>query len=241
MANKIVIKHSSELGKIPLVSDLDYGELAINYKDGSLYYKTTDDIIKNILLHPWLVKTSNYTTSNGERIIANTSGGQFTVKLPASPNIGDYVQITDGSDFHSINLAIDGNGSTVENINDIILLDIKGSTYEFIYSGSTWQITATTGAQLPFVNYNVTTVSTNYAIQTTDRLIVVNSVLDTNLTLPLASDVAGQSYQIKNININKVTILPSGSDTIDGNSNLVIQYQYSSVILASTGYSWAIF
>lgn len=42
MPNKIVLKKSSVASKVPLVGDLDYGELAINYADGKLYYKKAD-------------------------------------------------------------------------------------------------------------------------------------------------------------------------------------------------------
>ncbi len=39
MANKITIKKSSVANKAPTVNDLDWGELAINYTDGKLFYK----------------------------------------------------------------------------------------------------------------------------------------------------------------------------------------------------------
>ena len=39
MANNIILKKSSVAAKIPLTSDLAYGELALNYQDGKLYYK----------------------------------------------------------------------------------------------------------------------------------------------------------------------------------------------------------
>lgn len=45
MANKIILKKSSEAAKIPTTSDLDYGELAINYTDGKLYYKKSNNTI----------------------------------------------------------------------------------------------------------------------------------------------------------------------------------------------------
>ncbi len=46
MANKIILKKSSVTTKIPLVTDLDYGELALNYADGRLYFKTDTNEIK---------------------------------------------------------------------------------------------------------------------------------------------------------------------------------------------------
>lgn len=42
MANSIILKKSSVPAKVPLVGDLQYGELALNYADGKLYYKKSD-------------------------------------------------------------------------------------------------------------------------------------------------------------------------------------------------------
>lgn len=43
-----MFKRSSVSGKIPLTSDLDYGEIALNYADGILYYKTSVNTINQI-------------------------------------------------------------------------------------------------------------------------------------------------------------------------------------------------
>lgn len=45
MANKIILKKSSVTDKAPVVDDLAYGELAINYADGKLFYKTATNEI----------------------------------------------------------------------------------------------------------------------------------------------------------------------------------------------------
>ena len=45
MANQIILKKSSVTDKVPLVGDLAYGELAINYADGKLYFKTSTNAI----------------------------------------------------------------------------------------------------------------------------------------------------------------------------------------------------
>ena len=39
MTSVVKFKRSGEVGKIPTAADLDYGELAINYADGVIYYK----------------------------------------------------------------------------------------------------------------------------------------------------------------------------------------------------------
>lgn len=45
MANKVLLKKSSVAAKIPLTTDLDYGELALNYADGKLYFKNSSNAI----------------------------------------------------------------------------------------------------------------------------------------------------------------------------------------------------
>jgi hypothetical protein len=45
MSNKIILKKSSLAGKIPLTTDLEYGELALNYADGKLYYKNQNNTV----------------------------------------------------------------------------------------------------------------------------------------------------------------------------------------------------
>lgn len=47
--SKIILKRSSVDGKIPTTSDLDYGELAINYENGRIWYKNASNEIKNFV------------------------------------------------------------------------------------------------------------------------------------------------------------------------------------------------
>lgn len=42
------LKRSPDSGKIPLTTDLEFGELAINYEDGIIYYKKADNTIASI-------------------------------------------------------------------------------------------------------------------------------------------------------------------------------------------------
>ena len=48
MANKIILKKSAVSGKIPIADDLVYGEVALNYADGRMYYRKNDDTIGQI-------------------------------------------------------------------------------------------------------------------------------------------------------------------------------------------------
>lgn len=47
MATRVLLKKSSVSGKVPVPVDLSYGELALNYADGKLYYKDSTNAIKN--------------------------------------------------------------------------------------------------------------------------------------------------------------------------------------------------
>jgi hypothetical protein len=47
MANNIILKKSSVADKVPLTTDLQYGEVALNYADGKLYYKDSSNNVKS--------------------------------------------------------------------------------------------------------------------------------------------------------------------------------------------------
>ena len=52
MAATIKLKKSSVPGKIPLPSDLVYGELAVNYADGKLYFKDSTNQVRSFTSTP---------------------------------------------------------------------------------------------------------------------------------------------------------------------------------------------
>ena len=88
----------------------------------------------------YIVSTSNVTATANQGIIADTSGGSFTVTLPASPSTGDKVFIADGADFATNNLTVARNGSTIEGASEDFILDVGGPNVGFIYDGTTWQV-----------------------------------------------------------------------------------------------------
>ena len=49
MSNKVLLKKSAVAAKVPLASDLAYGEVAINYVDGKLYFKDSSNNIKSFV------------------------------------------------------------------------------------------------------------------------------------------------------------------------------------------------
>ena len=104
----------------------------------------------------WSRKTAIYTAVTGDRLIADTSGGAFTITLPATPTTGDNVTFADGADWFTNNLTVARNGSTIEGVADDFVLDIKGITVEFVYDGTTWELFASTGPAGPNSVINAT-------------------------------------------------------------------------------------
>lgn len=45
----IKLKKSSVIGKAPVTGDIEYGEVALNYADGRLFYKNSSNVIKNFI------------------------------------------------------------------------------------------------------------------------------------------------------------------------------------------------
>jgi len=93
----------------------------------------------------WARKTSNYTSANNDAILADTSGGAWTLTLPSSPSVGDLVRVLDGADWATNNLTVARNGSTVEGDAADLVMNIGGVSVDFVYDGSTWQIYAQVG------------------------------------------------------------------------------------------------
>jgi hypothetical protein len=94
----------------------------------------------------WQVVRSDYTAQNGDRIIADTSGGPFSIALPSIPTEGFYVEIADGGDFSANNLLLTSE-KPVEGFDQDIIFDIKGLSLEFVYVGTAWQILTTLGVK----------------------------------------------------------------------------------------------
>ena len=153
MANKVVLKRSAVQGKTPTTGDLALGELALNTYDGNLFFKrdvsSTESIVRvatNTNLLSYTRVTANTTAVSRQAYIADTSGGAFTITLPASPTSGDWVVIADGASFNTTALTVGRNSSTIADIAENLSLNIEGVLVTFVYDGSTWEVYTQVGA-----------------------------------------------------------------------------------------------
>ena len=84
------------------------------------------------------IKTSTFTAANGEGYFANTSGGSFTMNLPAG-TAGNIVSVVDYTNtFQNNNLTISPNGSQkIGGIADSTILSVEGQSLTFVYVDDT--------------------------------------------------------------------------------------------------------
>jgi hypothetical protein len=93
------------------------------------------------------VYTSTGTLTNNAGALVDTSGGSYTLNLPASPSTGDKVVVADvGNTFGANNLTIGQNGSTIEGVAEDFIIDMGNVSVEFVYIGTTWSVYASVGA-----------------------------------------------------------------------------------------------
>ena len=93
-------------------------------------------------------KTTTYTAVARDQIIADTSGGAFTITLPATPSTGDLVRIADGADWSVSNLTVARNGSTIEGTAEDLTVDIGKITLDFVYDSTTWEVFPSSGLSI---------------------------------------------------------------------------------------------
>jgi len=84
----------------------------------------------------WVSKTTTYTAVAGDGIMASTSGGAWTLTLPASASIGDEIGICDqNQNFATANLTIARNGLNIMGLAEDLTVDTDNSNFSLIYSG----------------------------------------------------------------------------------------------------------
>jgi hypothetical protein len=158
-----------------------------------------------------------------------------TTKVPTTARaflyVGDFASdVISGS---GTDVAIKDEGSTLTSAATSI--DFVGSGVTATNSGS--DITVTIGGG---ISYSRTEVTTTITASTNSTILGVTASSAVEIRLPSAADYdAGQYFTVKDesglADSNSITILTSGSQTIDGVSSIVLESPYAAVNIYSNG------
>ena len=90
---------------------------------------------------------ANYTAQVNDRILADSSGGVFTITLPLNVNLieGDTLQIIDVTNsFSASSVTLARNGSLIQGAADDLVVDVSGTVLTLLYTGNTygWIVTS---------------------------------------------------------------------------------------------------
>jgi hypothetical protein len=228
--NTLLIKRSNVIDKIPPISGLTIGELALNTADAKLY----------------TIFTSGTTGATEVREI-----GWDRIHRTGDTVTGDFnffgdITISGSSQPNGYALAITG---------DTILQGLTASTYNIssttTENNTLFQILGrneTTGdveyRQVNTIGNNYTYVSgATYSALTTDNVLGVDSSISaTTIYLPDSITSGRLRYDIKDIGLNSfnnnITIISSGSDTIistENSNNVILQTDGGALIIFNTG------
>lgn len=133
MASKVILKKSSVAGRIPTANDLDYGELALNYADGKIYYKNSSNSIAEISGSGGSGGSlGTLTVRRTYEFVATT--GQTTFVVPGGYVVGNIDVIVNGSflansDFTATNgtSVVLAEGAVVDDLVHITVFDSEDS------------------------------------------------------------------------------------------------------------------
>ena len=78
--------------------------------------------------------TSNATMVRYQAYHANTTGGAFTLSMPAAPTAGDWLYVRDaGRNANLINITLSRNGSKFYGVAEDYIMDVSGESLQFVY------------------------------------------------------------------------------------------------------------
>jgi hypothetical protein len=173
----------------------------------------------------WIKKTSAYTANVGDRIIADTVGGPFTITLPATPTVGSSVTLADGHNWFANNLTVARNSSTIEGLAEDLILDIEGVQVDLIYDGATWEVYSFSGpSPYPSLSSN-----TGRFLTTNGNLTLWSTVTETYVNSSYGHANAAFNQANTDVTFISTTAGTYGSDIIIPVFNLVANGRVRSV------------
>jgi hypothetical protein len=187
MSNTLIkLKKSSVSGKTPLVGDLQYGELALNYADGIIYYKAADNrILKfvdsdNITLRILDLVDSGYVAARGGATIpVYNDDGSFRYDQAVR-----FTLNTNASGEATLQPRL----SYLDSASNEIVIDLPVSTGGFSDSSTVINLIDSAYVQARQITYSIPTFGTDYVDSSEVIRLITENAIDSALALQLLLD-----------------------------------------------------
>jgi hypothetical protein len=162
MSNKIILKKSSVGAKLPLTTDLEYGEVALNYADGKLYFKNSSNNIAFLGASSATETLTNKSVSLGSNTLTGTvaqfnsalTDGDFatlagaetlTNKTLTNPVISGTLTVSGSTGANGYILTSTGTGmqwqpqsaNTLDGLSDVVITSPEAQQV-LKFNGSNW-------------------------------------------------------------------------------------------------------
>ena len=176
------------------------------------------------------VKVANYTASENEVVLVDTSGGSFTVTMPASASAQSRVIVLDvGKACGTYPVTLGRNSQTFDGVAEDFVIDVDHGRVDAVSDGagdfSLHLIASPTVLNINdfatgFGGVNAQT-GTSYEFGEGDlaKLVTASNVSASAYTIPDGLGVVGETLNLLNIGSGTVTISVPGTDTLGSSLN----------------------
>lgn len=228
--------------RLPIVNSDDgtWGDIIRQYLKKEHYDDGTDNAVngghQNVTIRAGSASLAPLTFTSGT-LLSSAAAGSMEFNTDSL-----YFTITSGTVRKKVAIYDDSSGAT----GDLHYRD-SGGNFVRLGIGSSGQVLKTVGGLPAWGTTNGTFTTgaqtSNYTITTSDTVVFANATSNNvTITLPAASSSAGYRFYVKRTDssAHTCTIARSGSDTIDGQTSLTLDLQYTCLSLVSDGSAWYI-
>jgi hypothetical protein len=163
--------------------------------------------------------TTPVTLTDKQGVLTDTSGGAFTVTLPATPSTGAQVVVADaGNAWGTNNLTVGRNGSTIGGLAENLVCDITGASVQLVYDGTTWEVYAQIGGNggnvVTLANAQTLTGTKTFAGTSSALAMVLNDAAETT-TISATAATGTINYDITTQSVVYYTSNASANWTVN--------------------------